>query len=303
MAKLGYPLSTAAEESASGSVYYRSQVSVESVEGQIRCNIDSLLKEQIPETWIRERKAYELPPYSSGRESEESVFKPKEFSSFPGDGTWETLPETNIFEYQGLQYTEYGWFLQVELGMFALVDKTWTKELAKKLSELGITRCLEVCAGRGWLSKALMEHGIAVISTDINPERPVIDVEKIGANHAIRKYKKGVDALIISWPFPGPAKTAIKAWVMGKPVIYIGEGPLGCTADINFFKRFKVEQSLETPRWEHNNSVCMIGRKVEHSDDYDYDGRPKKALVWHPIHKKRALERENYLNLQSVNDS
>ena len=71
---------------------------------------------------------------------------------------------------------------QSKVAMFALVNKAWTKKLADELSRLGISRGLEVCAGRGYLSKALTEHGIYVISTDIaEHQKSFFDVEKIGA--------------------------------------------------------------------------------------------------------------------------
>ncbi len=62
----------------------------------------------------------------------------------------------------------------LERRMFALVDQTWTKKLSERLS--GNT-CLEVCAGSGWLSKALSQHKVNIVATDIEPpENAVFDV-------------------------------------------------------------------------------------------------------------------------------
>ncbi len=265
------------QSEAQDRVLYKSEVPAQSVEARIRCNIDTLLKEQIPEKWIKDREVNKLHEYLSGSEDEQ-FFKLITSPEYPGDGFWETSPETQSFEYKGRKYTSYREFIVEELCMYALVDKKWTKKLAEELGRRGITQCLEVCAGRGWLSKALAEQGVGVISTDIDPDNPVFEVEKIGAKHAIRKYKDKVDALIIAWPTAKPAGIAINAWKLGKPVIYIGEGAQGCTADIDFFQHFKIEDFLETPRWECILDVCMIGKKVDFSDDYDMEICLKETL-------------------------
>ena len=102
-----------------------------------------------------------------------------------------------------------------------------------------------------------------------------------------------MDALVIAWPHAEPAEIPIKAWKREKPVIYIGEGADGCTADFSFFQRFKIDSFLETPRWAMISDVCMIGKKVERSDDFDEEGCLKESLkARHPvyIYKSRALK-------------
>jgi predicted nicotinamide N-methyase len=109
-------------------------------------------------------------------------------------------------------------------------------------------KVLEVMSGSGLLSMLLKEKGIDIIATDISPGyendyhfavfNP--DIEKLDAIAAVEKYGKDVDYVIMSWP---PYNDPIAAEVMKKikevnnniNVIYIGEGPDGCTADQTFF--------------------------------------------------------------------
>lgn len=134
-----------------------------------------------------------------------------------------------------------------KFGMYALVDKTWTKELAEWI---GNKRCLEVMAGAGWLSKALAEHGVQIIATDdyswfdghkkINH---VYTVENLDAVSSIQKYGNQVDILIMSWPpySDNRAYKAMQEWGQLNTIIYIGEGYGGCTADDNFHNHFYTE--------------------------------------------------------------
>jgi len=91
-------------------------------------------------------------------------------------------------------------------GMWAIVDKQWTKKLAKWI---GDRKCLEVMAGAGWLSKALSSYGIDIIATDDfswnTGEKqhkdmvPVHPIETLDAMRSVGKYGDR-DILIVSWP-------------------------------------------------------------------------------------------------------
>lgn len=132
-------------------------------------------------------------------------------------------------------------------GMYALVTWSWVTPFAKWI---GNKKCLEVMAGRGWLSLALQSLGIDVIATDDyswlkqkNWDEPVTEVEELDSIEAIEKYGKDIDLLIISWPYMDDvAYNTIKKLNEINPnvqIIYIGEGMGGCTADDDFHEHFK----------------------------------------------------------------
>ena len=109
-------------------------------------------------------------------------------------------------------------FIDDKHRMFALVDQTWTARLARKI---GDAKCLEVCAGKGWLAKALATNGVKVIATDIDPhEDSVFAIEQISANDAIDKYN--FDYLIISWPHMKVLESCFKKLKPMQKIIYIG---------------------------------------------------------------------------------
>jgi hypothetical protein len=126
-----------------------------------------------------------------------------------------------------------------DLGMWAIVDMRWTKQLADWINGRTV---LEIMAGCGWLAKALTLHGVNITATDDLSwsERhggdtlvhPVIQAE---ASEAIEKYP--ADVLIVSWPpYGGTAiLQAMKAWGSDRPVVYIGESNGGCNAPAEFF--------------------------------------------------------------------
>lgn len=138
-------------------------------------------------------------------------------------------------------------------GMYALVTWSWVTPFAEWI---GDKKCLEVMAGRGWLSLALQSLGVNIIATDSyswSKERrwdePVTEVEEIDAIKAVKKYGKDIDLLIISWPYmDNIAYNTIKELNNINPdaqIIYIGEDKGGCTANDNFFEHFKEINNKE----------------------------------------------------------
>lgn len=146
-------------------------------------------------------------------------------------------------------------------GMFAYVTWRWINPLAEWI---GDKKCLEIMAGRGWISLALKARGVDVIATDdfswpeFDQRLPkgvtgtgigtwldvVTNVEKIDAVAAIEKYGANVDFVIMSWPPLGDTIAAGCMQTLGRVnpkarVIYIGERCGGCTADDTFFDYFK----------------------------------------------------------------
>ncbi|MCM1440503.1 MAG: hypothetical protein NC131_15085 [Roseburia sp.] len=108
-------------------------------------------------------------------------------------------------------------------------------------------KCLEVCAGTGWLSKLLHDAGVNIIATDLGTwennkfdtwKTKFIEVDMIDALKAIDKYSD-VEIVIMSWPeYGSPLANLVlnKCLETGKELIYIGEDSGGCTADDTFFE-------------------------------------------------------------------
>ena len=141
----------------------------------------------------------------------------------------------------------------IKKGMYALVTWSWVTPFAKWI---GNKKCLEVMAGRGWLSLALRSLEIDIIATDDyswskerNWDEPVTEVEELNALESIDKYGKDIDLLIISWPYmDDTAYKTIKVLHKVNPnalVVYIGEGDGGCTADDDFHNHFREIEDEE----------------------------------------------------------
>jgi hypothetical protein len=89
-------------------------------------------------------------------------------------------------------------------GMWAIVDKRWTKQLA---DWIGSRTCLEIMAGAGWLAKALSDFGVDIIATDDYSwdadthlmMKRVCGVVKLNALESIKQFSDR-DILICSWP-------------------------------------------------------------------------------------------------------
>jgi len=153
-------------------------------------------------------------------------------------------------------------------GMWAVVDKHWTKELAKWI---GNRKCLEVMAGAGWLAKALDFYKVDIIATDDHlwkngrhkEMKVVYPVEELDGLEAVKKYSDR-DILIVSWP-PYNEKAICSIcdkWGNGKPIVYIGEDYEGCCATDLFFKNFKRSEeqpNIKIPQWWGLHDYLTIG--------------------------------------------
>lgn len=163
-------------------------------------------------------------------------------------------------------------------GMYALVTWSWVIPFAKWI---GDRKCLEVMAGRGWLSLALQSLGVNIIATDDyswirerNWDEPVTEVEELDAINAVEKYGKDIDLLIISWPYMDEiAYNTIKELNNINPnaqIIYIGEGMGGCTADDDFHHHFREIENEEFQsavsgfqQWWGLHDRVYLGRYVD----------------------------------------
>lgn len=166
----------------------------------------------------------------------------------------------------------YGGYLRartacIEQGMWAIVDRCWTAELAQWL---GTQRVLEIMAGRGWLAKALTLHGIQVSASDDGSwaDRqtsliPLCPVQSLDALAAVRTLGEQAEVLLVSWPPAGdPAICqAAAAWGSDRPIVYIGEGRGGRNAPAAFFDAFQIVEGLEfsLPSWYGFHDAVWIG--------------------------------------------
>lgn len=151
-------------------------------------------------------------------------------------------------------------------GMWGVVDKQWTRELAEWIGE---RKVLEVMAGVGWLAKALDEHGVNIKATDNFSwkgkhskvdERVVFPVEDMDAIKAAQSLQ--AEILLVSWP-PYTEETivqACEAWGTKRPIIYIGEGNGGCTACDEFHERFEqIDEHIHMPSFAGIHDHVQIG--------------------------------------------
>ncbi|KJZ17384.1 hypothetical protein TW86_03770 [Halomonas sp. S2151] len=167
--------------------------------------------------------------------------------------------------------TECRQALRLETGMWGVIDKHWTKALAR---EIGDRRCLEVFAGRGWLAKALADHGVEITATsrfsghDGSHDGLVYDVLDMSAFEAVQQFD--FDVLVMCWP---PAsneavRAVLAAHALGRTfdIVFVGEPHselpyrLSGTADDEFFERCDVVDEV-TPYRETRGSqgidVCQ----------------------------------------------
>lgn len=166
-----------------------------------------------------------------------------------------------------------------EAGMWTLVDKAWTKALA---SELTGKKCLEVFAGRGWLTQALRDHGVDVTATsrfsshDGSNAGLVADVIDMSAIQAVQNFD--FEVLIMGWPPAGEEATraVIEAIRCGRQfkIVFIGEpystnpGRLSGTASDSFFEITELEKELteyRLARGKQGIDVCHILRVKQNS--------------------------------------
>jgi hypothetical protein len=172
-----------------------------------------------------------------------------------------------------------------ERGMWAIVDKVWTKKLA---AWIGDRTCLEVMAGAGWLAKALSEHGIDIVATDSgdwddhHPKAQfVYQIEITEGEEAAKKYHDK-DILIISWPPYGEDAIChiCEQWGSDKPIILISEDDGGCNAPPEFWSKFHIindQPDIPLMAWTGIHDRVFIGH---------YRGRQQRR------HEREAAEKD-----------
>ena len=129
---------------------------------------------------------------------------------------------------------------------FSLISEDWINPLARYMKknlikEMPLT--LEIMAGGGSLTKALMDKGLTVRATDndtwVWKWSKWTVVEKLNALDAIRKYISECSYLLCSWAYMDDdlynALILMRKLNPQCKLIYIGESFGGCTASAKFF--------------------------------------------------------------------
>ena len=182
----------------------------------------------------------------------------------------EKFPDFNAVTYNGIyRYTEdvlkiYNFReYYTENFSFSIVSKNWLRILAHFI---GHRKCLEIMGGTGLISKGLHDFGVDIICTDNYSweecekphwKRHFIDIERIDAVEAVKKYANNVSFIIMSWPYMD--NTCYKAYKMMKDInpncimIYIGESYGGCTACDEFF--LNTVSSLDDIKCDNEEST------------------------------------------------
>lgn len=159
--------------------------------------------------------------------------------------------------------------------MYGFVSWRWVVPFSEWISS---RKCLEVMAGRGWLSYALRQKGIDIIATDdlswiaddASHIKPVTEIEQLDAVDSVRKYGKDVDIVIMSWPpMDETAYKVLKELSIINPnakLVYIGERMSGMTASDSFFSHFRgiadpgfmaVQEKYQ--KWDGINDSIYLG--------------------------------------------
>lgn len=168
--------------------------------------------------------------------------------------------------------------LRSATGMWGVIDMNWTGQLA---AQIGNRRCLEVFAGRGWLSQALASHGVDIQATsrfsghDGSQAGLVHDVIDMSAMSAVQMFD--FEVLIMCWPpATGDAlKAAKEARRLGRDfdIVFIGEPysdlpyALSGTADDAFFEACEVVSELKAYRDTRGSQGVDVCQWMRLKDD------------------------------------
>ncbi|MGA4519245.1 hypothetical protein ACPA0F_18465 [Solibacillus silvestris] len=178
---------------------------------------------------------------------------PDEMPKFAADIFYPNFPFDNTSFEQSFLGTSKEFVLKEfynRQGLYAFVSWRWVNPLVEWL---GNRKCLEVMAGRGWLSYALRQKGVDVIATDdyswtydLGWDKPLTEVIEMSAVQSAEKFGSEIDVLIMGWPPYGDSvayETMKKLYEVNPHalVIFIGEMG-GCTADDSFYEHFQYAE-------------------------------------------------------------
>lgn len=141
---------------------------------------------------------------------------------------------------------------------------------------------LEVGAGSGYWAHELTKRGVDIVATDPSPapcepgetqgyrfERAWHAVVKMEGLTALRKFPGR--ALLFVWPcYARPWSGKVLAKFRGSTVLYVGEGPSGCTGDDRFHKllgaQFQCVRDVPIPQWSGMHDRLRIYRRCVGSE-------------------------------------
>lgn len=145
----------------------------------------------------------------------------------------------------------------------------WTKSSMDELAAfIKDEKWLEVMSGTGYLGNTMNSvYHTNIIMTDNKSWKKCMwsdndtykNIEQLDALDAIDKYHDEVKGIIMSWPpyaEPIAAKILSKCYDYKLPILYIGEGPGGCTADDEFFElldddeKYSCEYDIIPSLWQ-----------------------------------------------------
>ncbi|MGF9891279.1 hypothetical protein ABEX78_21705 [Priestia megaterium] len=172
----------------------------------------------------------------------------------------------------------------IKMGMWGFVSWRWVLPLK---DWIGNRKCLEIMAGRGWLSCALESQGVDIIATDDFswhreqfPEwnDTMTDVVNMDAVKSVKKYGADVDIVLVSWPTSDDSTyKVLKELNKVNPkalFVFIGELDSAISASDDFFDHFlemedvKFEKAADAyQRWVTYKDGMYLG-KYSAADDY-----------------------------------
>jgi len=135
-----------------------------------------------------------------------------------------------------------------------------TKEVIDKLQQfVGNDKILEVGAGKGLWAKLMQDAGMSLTPTDLHSggdnsyyggSDSFTQITQMDAEEAVLSFSDHT-VLFLNWPpYDSPmAANALKKF-SGNKLIYIGEGPGGCTANDEFCQMLYKS-------WQHVDSACV----------------------------------------------
>lgn len=130
------------------------------------------------------------------------------------------------------------------IGMYAPISLEGADLFVRFFNELSV---IDPIAGRGFFAKALRKRGVEVLAGDINPYKPVTEVEQSCAKNLVEIHKDKYDLLSLCWPEMSELDYEIALqWGVSKPILFYGEIG-GCTGSSTFRDHFIQLFSLDSP--------------------------------------------------------
>lgn len=171
-----------------------------------------------------------------------------------------------ILEYSRIFFDEFRRHCFVSYFSWAVP----TQRVIRVIKEfVGDDKILEINAGNGLWSHLLSLNSVNMITTDKSPPNVTFTpVETIDGISAVKKYiNSDVRCLMTCWPsyLTTYANDAIEQGLTQgylEKIIYIGEGPGGCTGDDQLHEilntKFELVEEIPIPQWEGIHDTLQL---------------------------------------------